>query len=74
VLFDLERGIAFLMCDSTGIRKIFYTLVNGNLVYSSSLKHMICFLEKCGILKDIARSINIHALNVYLAYGVAPIV
>ena len=73
VLFDLKRKRAFLMCDQTGIRKIFYTLVDGNLIYSSSLKHMISFLEKCGILKDVARSINIHALKVYLAYGVTPI-
>jgi asparagine synthase (glutamine-hydrolysing) len=72
-LFDIDKKKAFLMCDPTGIRKIFYTLVNGNLVYSSSLKHIIHFLEKCGVLKDIAGSISIHALRVYLAYGVTPI-
>ena len=37
MLFDLERGIAFLMCDSTGIRKIFYTLVNGNSKWQLSI-------------------------------------
>jgi asparagine synthase (glutamine-hydrolysing) len=73
VLFDPERKKSFLMCDSTGIRKIFYTLVNGSLVYSSSLKHLIRFLEKYGILKDATRLINIHALRVYLAYGVTPV-
>jgi len=73
VLFDPERKRSFLMCDPIGIRKIFYTLVNGNLVYSSSLKHLIRFLEKYGILKDATRLINIHALRVYLAYGVTPV-
>jgi asparagine synthase (glutamine-hydrolysing) len=71
-LFDSDNRRAFLMCDITGIRKIFYTLVNGNLVYSSSLKHLISFLKKYGILKDLGKSIDIDALKVYLAYGATP--
>jgi asparagine synthase (glutamine-hydrolysing) len=73
VLFDLEKRKALLACDSIGIRKIFYTLRNGNLIYSSSLKHLVHFLKKHGALRNIDDSINVYSLRIYLTYGVTPL-
>lgn len=71
-LFDLEKKRAFLMCDPISIRKIYYTIIENALIYSSSLKHLIHFLEKYNVFKDVGSFINTHALKVYLAYGVTP--
>jgi len=72
-LFDLGKKRAFLICDPIGIRKLYYTVINNVLIYSSSLKHLVSLHKKYGLFKDIDSYINTQALRVYLAYGVLPI-
>jgi asparagine synthase (glutamine-hydrolysing) len=72
-LFDLGKKRAFLICDPIGIRKLYYTIINNALIYSSSLKHLVSLLEKYNLFKDMDSYIDAQALRVYLAYGVLPI-
>jgi len=71
-LFDLGKKRAFLMCDPIGIRRLYYTVIDNALIYSSSLKHLVSLL-KYNLFKDMDSYIDTQALRVYLAYGVLPI-
>jgi asparagine synthase (glutamine-hydrolysing) len=61
-LFDKADRSIFLARDRVGEKPLFYTLVNGSLLFASELKALIKF-------PGVSRKISQRALGSYLAYG-----
>jgi asparagine synthase (glutamine-hydrolysing) len=72
-LYQSRPKRLLLLTDVVGLRKIFYTIFDKTIFFSSSLKHIINFLQKIGRLKSLIESLDTYALKVFLAYGVTPI-
>jgi asparagine synthase (glutamine-hydrolysing) len=65
-LWDRDRGVAFLARDRFGIKPLFYSrLGDGRLVFASELKALTAHTE-------VARELDPHAIDEYLAFGYVP--
>jgi asparagine synthase (glutamine-hydrolysing) len=64
-LYDSRKGTVLLARDRAGEKPLFYTCAKGELSFASELK---------GMLRDprASRTVNLAALNHYLAYGYVP--
>ena len=73
-IYDALKKRIVIACDGAGIRKIYYSTVNGNIIFSSSLRQLIKTLREASTLnKNIWEAIDTVALRVFLAYGISPV-
>jgi len=60
-LYDSNKKIIFLARDRLGIKPLYYTFYNNNLLFASEIKAILKF-------KEIKKELNLQALNSYLTY------
>ncbi|MCA9396729.1 MAG: asparagine synthase (glutamine-hydrolyzing), partial [Candidatus Omnitrophica bacterium] len=63
--YDKEKQELFLVSDAFGKKPLYYTDLNGTLVFASELKSLLQY-------PGVRRSISTRALNEYLAYEYIP--
>ena len=64
-LFDRETRKVFLARDRAGEKPLFYSYRSGSLCFASELKGLMCD-------PAFSRTLDLHALDFYLAYGYVP--
>ena len=64
-LWDQRYETLYISRDRTGIKPLFYTETNGQLIFSSELKSLLAH-------KDVKRDLDYLSLNQYLSYEYIP--
>jgi len=64
-IWDSEKNRLFLARDRLGIKPLYYTINNGNIIFASEIKSILQY-------PNVKRKINLHALNYFLTLRYIP--
>ncbi|MFN3550200.1 MAG: asparagine synthase (glutamine-hydrolyzing) [Endomicrobiia bacterium] len=64
-VWDTEKKQLFLARDRLGIKPLYYAIIDGNLIFASEIKSILC-------CHNVSKEINIAALDQYLTFLYIP--